>query len=550
MKPRLAHACTDAMACGVAAVALLDALDWSGVLRVANLSWRDLAQLHLINWLVWVAFFGAKRAAAPVAAGLAIVALLGAWRRTRAAAVLLVCVVGGAAVAVGTAWLCVTAYALTPGLALAAPLGALLPAVWLARRAWPIAATCLATFGALAGVVGAQLAWMLAVRAGDPSLGFLLPTALGLGLAGARARWGGADRPMSGGRRVLRLWGACALSLCAVSIVVFEHAAWQPRPAAAPAQRVVEGGAYDVYVAGTPPQAVWTDRQKIQVLDDPYGAAQRHYALDESATMVERIWPASDGGFYVQANRSVGFWPAPGDGQAIPYRPAAWIALPAWIVDSASTVGTLVEDARTRRLLLVGEWLSHFSALDLADGAALADGVIGHAVWSWWYGTVPPRARAAFMTSPFDEGLYTFDFDTLRATRQAGDLYLYETVFDPDAQSLWGVRPMTGEVLEVDAHSFAVRTRLRIEPTLRDIKRDPLSGDLFTCSFLTGDLFRIDAHSHTVRPFGWCGRMCRNLYFDAPRRTLWVASADGLCRIPAAPAAADDRAARDGLSGG
>ncbi|MEO8604270.1 MAG: hypothetical protein ABI629_16965 [bacterium] len=534
MKIRIADVTADAMALGVGVVAALDLLDVVGGMRPENISLRGLAQLQLTGWLVWAAFYGAKRVAVPLAAALTLVALLATWRRTRPVAVVLVSVAQGLGLAAVTAWLCATSYAFTAWSAVAAPLVALLPAWWLARRRhWSVTAMCIVGLGFLLGTVSAQLVWMVAVRAGNPTVGFLIPVGIAVALAWALARRAPMPaRPFA--LRLVRMWGICTVCLCVAHVFAVEAYAWRPRAADANARRVVDAGAYDVFVFGAPPLAVWTDRQRIQVLENPYGDTHRRYSLDESATMVERIWPADDGGFYVQANRSVGWWRRPPDGQPIPYLPAAWIPLPAWILESASTVGTLVEDAVTQRLLLVGEWLSHYAAFERGNGAVLADGIIGHAAWSWWYGTTPPAARFAYMTSPFDPGLYTFDFDALQATLRAQNVYLYETVLDPTAHLLWGVRPMTGEVLAVDTQTFEVRTRIQLEPTLRDIKRDPLSGDLFACSFLSGEVYRIDPHTQTAASLGWCGRICRNLYFDPARRALWVASADGLCWIPTA----------------
>src|SRR5262249_2715921 len=126
--------------------------------------------------------------------------------------------------------------------------------------------------------------------------------------------------------------------------------------------------------------------------------------------------------------------------------------------------------------------------------------------------------------------------------RKAANLYLYETMLDPGAGLLWGTRPLTGEVIGVDTRTFAIRHRIPVEATVRDIQRDVGTGDLYTCSFLFGDVWRIDRRTLMPSKIGWCGRVCRNLFLDSPRQTLWVATADGICRIDLAAARADDPA--------
>src|SRR5262249_31727313 len=141
-------------------------------------------------------------------------------------------------------------------------------------------------------------------------------------------------------------------------------------------------------------------------------------------------------------------------------------------------------------------------------------------------------ARIAYVSTGIEGGwLYEFNLDSLQITRRAPSLYVYETVLDPAARLLWGARPITGEVIAIDPRSLEIRQRIAVEPTIRDITIDPQSGDLFTCSFLSGNVFRVDRRTERATQIGWCGRLCRNLYFDVPRNVLWVATGDGVCRI-------------------
>src|SRR5262249_51398497 len=134
-----------------------------------------------------------------------------------------------------------------------------------------------------------------------------------------------------------------------------------------------------------------------------------------------------------------------------------------------------------------------------------------------------------------DGGLYEMNLDSLALSREAKNLYLYETILDPERGLLWGVRPLTGEVVSVDTRTYEMRHRVPVQFGLRDLQRDPESGDLYTCSEIYGDIFRIDGHSQTVSRVGWCGRLCRDMFLDAPRKMLWVATRDGICRIPTTP---------------
>jgi len=137
-----------------------------------------------------------------------------------------------------------------------------------------------------------------------------------------------------------------------------------------------------------------------------------------------------------------------------------------------------------------------------------------------------------YVTSALDDGgLYEMGLDSLEVTRKAASLYLYETAVDPARNLLWGVRPLTGEVVAVDTDTYELSHRIPVQFGLRDLQRDRRSGDLYTCSEFFGDIFRIDGRTLRVSRIGWCGRLCRDMYLDEARHTLWVATRDGICQI-------------------
>jgi len=91
---------------------------------------------------------------------------------------------------------------------------------------------------------------------------------------------------------------------------------------------------------------------------------------------------------------------------------------------------------------------------------------------------------------------------------------------------------LTTELLGIDRRTSRIRHRIRIEPTLRPLAQDAKTGMLYTCSYLFGSIYRVDPRTADAEKVGWCGRLCRNLRVDPERDTLWVATADGICRMP------------------
>jgi len=533
MKVRMVHVAADGACLGVGIASLIDLFDWAARHGLGDIAAAELLRLKLLGSFPRILFFAGRGLSWRAALVLLLVAALVVGRRTRRLLV-------GAVVAASAAWIaafaCAAAYALDPAMGLLTTLVALVATAVLARRrTWSIAAMVLLASGLLVGFFLAQNVLMVRpeVTGGiSPLYGFLPAAMVSLVTAHVLSRRR-PDPPMGSARRLMRFWGLCTVSLCVTSSVAIETVRVRSRLPDPTATRVTDEFTYDVRVEGQPPAVVWTNRKRIQVLENAYGDTHRRYALDDSAGFPERIWSSRNGGFYIQSGRSIGWWsPAP-DSQPIPARPSAAFLAADWVP------AAFVEDPNSLRGLLVSEWLSQYAVVDRDTSTPLASGAFSGAVWSWPYATVDPSARVAFISTGMDDGhLYVFDFHALRITRAAPNLYLYETVLDPAAGLLWGARPFTGEVLGVDTHTLEIRHRIPVEPMVRDIQRDTETGDLFTCSFMFGDVFRIDRRTLAPSNIGWCGRFCRNLFFDARQRTLWVATADGLCRIALSGSAA------------
>lgn len=526
MTVRSADAAAGGACVGVGVGSLLNLLDWAARHGFGDVALPETLRLKLLGSFFRILFSGVQGVSWRGGAALVIVAALLVWRRARPIA-------AGACGAVAGAWIavmaCASAYALDPAIGLVPAPAALVVAALLARsRTWSVTASLILTAGILVGFFCAENLLLVRpeVTGGiNPLYGFVPPVVVAVVAALLVARRK-PDDPMGFARRLTLLWGVSAVGLCVTFSVALEAFRVRIRPPEPSATRVVNEFAYDVRIEGEPPAVLWTNRKRVQVLENAYGNTHRRYSLDDAAGFSERFWSSLNGGFYIQGGRNIGWWnPVPGE-QPIPTRPSSSFSEPDWVP------AVFVEDPLSRRNLVVSEWFSQYAVVDRDSGAVVARGVLSDAIWSWPYGTVDPSARMAFISTGMDDGqLYEFDFDSLRITRTAPNLYLYETVLDPAAGLLWGTRPFTGELLGVDTRTLEVRHRIPVEPTVRDIQRDADTGDLFTCSFLSGDVFRVDRQTLVASKIGWCGRFCRNLFLDSRHRTLWVATVDGLCRI-------------------
>jgi hypothetical protein len=334
--------------------------------------------------------------------------------------------------------------------------------------------------------------------------------------------------------RFARLWALSVVCLSCACILAVEEWRTRDRPPEPTGSRILKDRAYDLTITGQPPQLVWTDRARIQVLKNPYAESPERAELDErNVWLPERIWHASRGGIWVANAGKFGWWEVPADGGWISFSPSAWLQFPEWVAGTGANLWTFAEDPVKRRVISVGEYFSRYAVLDRDTGAEMARGTISNATWPFWHFTVDAPSRIVYVSSALDDGgLYELDLDSLRIAKKASDLFLYETRLDPVHQLLWGTRPLTGEVVGVDTLTFDIRYRIPTAFAVRDLQRDETSGDLYTCSFMFGDVFRIDAKSLTAVKIGWCGLSCRNLFLDSQNHSLWVATREGICRIP------------------
>jgi hypothetical protein len=196
-------------------------------------------------------------------------------------------------------------------------------------------------------------------------------------------------------------------------------------------------------------------------------------------------------------------------------------------------VWTIAEDPVRRKLFTASEYFSHYAVIDQDGGGLTTPGTISNSTWPFWHFTADPARRVLYATSAlYDGALHEMDLDSYRFRRTATDLYLYETILDAERHLLWGVRPITGEVIAVDTRSYELRHRIPVQFGMRDLQRDSTSGDMYTCSEFFGDVFRIDGQTLSPTRIGWCGRLCRGMFLDAERNMLWVATRDGVCRVP------------------
>jgi len=101
-------------------------------------------------------------------------------------------------------------------------------------------------------------------------------------------------------------------------------------------------------------------------------------------------------------------------------------------------------------------------------------------------------------------------------------LYALERLDAEEAEA--ALKRVRGERAEREARgaqTLAPRSRTPRAFGARSI--DEAKRQLFVSTYPFGDLFRIDARTGRVLETGACGWRCRNLFFDARKRTLWAA---------------------------
>jgi hypothetical protein len=410
---------------------------------------------------------------------------------------------------------------------------ALLPAVFLTRRRWPILSSIVIAFGLCVGV-GHGVVFQHDYPAVVSPLQRFVPVALITLLIGWLISIWVTDAPSTARARFIRTWGISAFSVSCLLIVVITTNGLRPRDA--PAQRFLSHSSYDLRVLGDPAQLLWTDTEHIHVLTNPYGDAHDTSVLagGDHATP-QRIWASPTDGFFIQMLFHIGWWTPPPAGQPLSQDPVVQYRDD----QHDGSPCAFVEDPMTRRIFMMSQWHSNYFVMERDSGAIRASGRFSNAFMGGWHSTPVLASRIAYVSSALEDGgIYELDLDSMTVAKKASGVYMYETVVDPADHVLWGARPVTGEVVGVDSDTFGVRYRVRTGFGSRDLQRDPRTGDLYTCS-LFGDVFRIATPFTSAEQIAWCGRLCRNLFLDVQRNTLWAATDDGICRIPLAAATAN-----------
>jgi hypothetical protein len=461
---------------------------------------------------------------------LPIVAVVLAWRRTRPVAAVLL----SAAVLIESARLaalgCFSLYVMDHAFGLlAAPL-AVIPAALLTRwRRWSILSSVVLAFGLCLGV-GLGVVFQHDFPDIVSPLNRFVPIALATILIALLVSIRVPAVSSTSVGRLVRIWGLLGFSVSCTLIIVVASDWLRPRDPSP--HRFLPYSSYDVFITGASHDLVWTDTEDIHVLTNPYGDGHERYVLaGGNHRTPQRIWPSPTDGFYVQMLLSVGWWQEPPKGQRISQDPAVQYRND--LMRDGSPCA-FVEDPVTRSVFMVNQWGSRYFVMDRDSGATRETGYFSTAFMGAWHATADLPSRVAYVSSALEDGgVYELNLDAMTIARRASALDLYETVFDQKMQVLWGARPVTGEVIGVGGGAFDVLYRFRTGFGSRDLQRDPNTGDLYTCS-LVGEVFRVDVASGTAAPVAWCGRLCRNLFLDPQRDTLWVATDDGVCRVPLA----------------
>ena len=463
---------------------------------------------------------------------LPVLAVVLAWRRTRRFATAVFGVVFAIECARLAALACFSIYVMDHSWGLLSVPLALPPAALLARwRRVPIVSVLVLTGGLCIGVLISvifQHDYPNVVSPLDRFVPIALVSTMLAGLIATRT----TAAPAGGVGRFVRMWGLMAFCVsCLMVILVVTD--WL-RPRSASPHSFLARSSYEVYVTSDrePPELVWTDTEQIHVLTDPYGESHDTYVLAAGDHRTpQRIWASPTDGFYVQMLLYVGWWKTPPRGQPFSQDPA--VTYRHDLLQDGSPCG-FAEDPVTNRIFMLSQWRSQYFVMSRDTGATLTTGRFSPAFLGAWHTTPVLSSRIAYVSSGLEDGgLYELNLDSMAATRKASLLDVYETALDPEAHVLWGARPITGEIVGVDSETFAVRSRFRTGFGARDLQRDPRSGHLYTCS-LSGHVFRVDAKSGTVATVAWCGRLCRNMFLDTQRDTLWAATDDGICRMPLA----------------
>lgn len=545
--PWMALVIADGAAIGAALMAAGYSLEWAARHGLGPLDLLELPRLMVSAWAP-VILVGGMVSLAAGKARFAVLVLAAIWipRQTRGAARVLTAAALATIAAWGAAVACAMVFLLQPGTGLLVPaIGLLLAALLSRRHAWSVTAMVLLSAGAVVGAVTAQLPVIASyafVASADgyehvrsPLYGFLpvIVPALAAAWVVSHREFPATIGPK---RRLIQYWGLCTVCLSIAVSIAVEMIQLSPGPPTKSARGVLDEFAYDIHVAGTPAALLWTNRNRLQVIDDVYGETPSRRVLDRRLVgLVEWITPSLDGGFYVPVDQEpkIAWWKPVEPSERIPYAPSGgWLRVPDWVQRGMSQL-QLAPDPVAGHLLVFSQVQTRYAVVDRASNTTLATGVLSDSPFSGVQVATDTMRRVALITSVIKDGAISeFDFATLQVTRRVPNRYVMMVSFDPSGDLLWGIRPFTGELVGLDRHTLQIRHRVPLEPALRSLVQDPDTGMLYTCSFLFGGIDQVDPKTLAATRLGWCGRLCRSLHLDSAHHTLWVATADRICRIP------------------
>jgi hypothetical protein len=383
-------------------------------------------------------------------------------------------------------------------------------------------------FGVVAGVSLFGIAFRARGRLPDPAMVYACVAAVSVLAAWWVTRPESKALPLNW-RTYATLWGWSQHCLaCCLIVYIFAfrmQQMWRPLPVT---NRLRPEVAYDLLVRADPPELLWTDWVRLNVLKnvnkDPLGVAATAPALGS-----ERLWPVGNGGFYVQTDE--GLMHGAAVDQQSPTAPLQLSRLN--MPPDFRRVRGLAEDSATGQLVLATDEPPQWAFVD-PDGTLLGSGDLsGGAFLKAPFVAVAPSLRQAYISNGlYDGSLHVLDLDQRRVERQVEGLYMYYTVVDAQAGMLWGTRILLGDLVGIDLKTLEIRERIPLDFFSRKLLQDPRSRRLYTCSQAFGTVFEVNPDTGAVTRLGRCGISCRGLALDVDGGNLWAGALDGICRYP------------------
>ncbi len=314
-------------------------------------------------------------------------------------------------------------------------------------------------------------------------------------------------------------WGYAA-PIVSVLVAMAIVAWWMLLPITADplASRISDRFAYGIMARGNPVALFWTDKSALWTCDDVHGRPCEPRLVTSNVS--ERLWAGRDGFFGMGMSRFLKVTPD----LAVEQRE---------VPEQLRPIIALAEDPSTGSVVIIAEWGSRWAVMGTDDKVVASGQLDWKHGWPFPWITIDADRRRAFISEALHSGtLNILDLRTNRMTRWAPHLYLYETAYDAASGTLWGTRPILGQLVAVDIDTLAVVRTVDLGPALRPLRFSPSRRALYSCSFRTGDVYEVDADTGATTRLGRCGRLCRGLDLDESHDTLWVASLDGVCRYP------------------